>query len=91
MCFTLTAKANTSRGSDATTVSVTLKPVGRCRDTYEYKSDSQALLRMLRRNTEVNGYELAAFNGNLRIRKNAQLNCVELKDGVLREIGFFID
>ena len=91
MRFTLTAKAGPSLGSNVIPLLVTLKPAGRCRDTYEYNSDSGALLRMLRSNTEVSGYELAAFDGNLKVLSDAQLQRVELKDKVLREIGFFID
>lgn len=93
MRFTITAKASSSPspGSSTRPLSVTLKPAGKSVGAYEYSSDSAALLRMLRRDTEINGFELAAFTGDLRARSNAQLHRVPLKDGVLREVGFFID
>ena len=72
-------------------LSITLKPANCCPGTFEYKTHSRVLLRMLRCETEVSGFELAAFTGDLRIRSKARLRSVELKDDSLRKIGFFID
>ena len=93
MRFDLAATApQTPRLNDQTIpLTITLKPAGRCPGAFEYKTDSQALLRMLRRETEVNGFELLAFRGDLNGRAKARLRSVALKDSTLRDIGFFID
>ena len=72
-------------------VSITLRPANCCPGTFEYKSTSRALLNMLRDETDLNGYTLASFDGELHARSVARIRGVNLGDGVLREIGYFID
>lgn len=72
-------------------VSITLRPANCCPGTFEYKSNSRTLLNMLRDETDLNGYTLANFDGELHARSTARIRGVKLGDGVLREIGYFID
>lgn len=93
MRFDLSAKSSQSVAPRAGTipVSITLRPANCCPGTFEYKTTSRALLNMLRDETDLNGYTLASFDGELHARSAARIRGVNLGDGVLREIGYFID
>jgi hypothetical protein len=53
--------------------------------------DSAALLRLLRRQTDLPGYVLESFERSLRAAMDARLLGVELSESVLTDIGYFID
>jgi hypothetical protein len=53
--------------------------------------DSGALLRLLRRETDLPGYVLEGFERKLRLPVGARLTGVELSESVLTDIGYFID
>jgi hypothetical protein len=58
---------------------------------YEYPTDSTALLRLLRRQTDLPDSVLQRFEASLRTPVGARLLGVELSESVLTEIGYFID
>lgn len=72
-------------------VLLTIRPACRIPGDYEYATDSHALLRLLRRETDLPGYVLDVFEKQLRAPLNAQLLGVELSDSVLTDIGYFVD
>lgn len=76
---------------DAAPVLLTVRPACRIPGDYEYATDSNALLRLLRRETDLPGYVLDVFEKQLRAPLNAQLLGVELSDSVLTDIGYFVD
>ena len=70
---------------------LTIRPACGLPGDYECSTDSAALLRMLRRETDLPGYVLESFAANLGRPVGAPLPGVELSDRVLTEIGYFID
>jgi len=72
-------------------ITLTIRPAARIPGNYECSMDSAALLRLLRTQTDLPGYELEAFAMRLRATRNAQLTGVDLSDTVLTDIGYFID
>jgi hypothetical protein len=72
-------------------LTLTIRPACRIPGDYECKIDSAALLRLLRTQTDLPGYELEAFAMKLRAPVAAQLTGVDLSDAVLTDIGYFID
>jgi len=72
-------------------ISLTLRPACGLPGDYEYATDSAALLRMLRRQTDLSDHVLQGFEASLRTPFGARLRDVELSDNVLNEIGYFID
>jgi hypothetical protein len=72
-------------------VSLTIKPACGLPGTYEYKTDSAALLNMLHRRTDLNGAVLSDFKKNLQTSSQVRLLGVDIKDQALEEIGYFID
>ena len=93
MRFDILAKTSQSVAPRAGTIplSITLRPANCCPGTFEYKSNSRALLNMLRDETDLNGYTLASFDGELHARSVARIRGVNLGDTILRDIGYFID
>lgn len=93
MRVNLTAQVSTSATPEAGTypVSLIIKPACGLPGTYEYKTDSAALLTMLHRRTDLNGSVLSEFKRNLQSSKPVRLLGVDLKDQALEEIGYFID
>ncbi len=87
--------ANVSRTqafeSGPTAVMLTIKPACGLPGTFEYKTDSIALLNMLHRRTDLNGSVLDQFKKNLQNSNQVRLLGVDLKDQALEEIGYFID
>jgi hypothetical protein len=93
MRVNLTAHVSPSAAPEAgpAPVSLVIKPACGLPGTYEYKTDSVALLTMLHRRTDLNGSVLSEFKRNLQTSKQVRLLGVELKDQALEEIGYFID
>jgi hypothetical protein len=93
MRVNLIAHVAPSAGSDAGPypVSLVIKPACGLPGTYEYKTDSAALLTMLHRRTDLNGSVLNEFKRNLQTSNQVRLLGVDLKDQALEEIGYFID
>jgi hypothetical protein len=72
-------------------ISLTIRPACGLPGDYEYPTDSTALLRLLRRQTDLPDYVLQRFEASLRTPFGARLLSVELSESVLTEIGYFID
>jgi hypothetical protein len=79
--------------SSAATVplSLTVRPACGLPGDYEYPTDSKALLRLLRQQTDLSADALQCFEKDLRDSRGARLMGVELSDSVLTDIGYFID
>jgi hypothetical protein len=58
---------------------------------YDWQTDSKALLRLLRHQTDLSAYKLERFEKGLCSKVGAKLTGVELNDSVLTKIGYFID
>jgi hypothetical protein len=78
-------------GSGTIPLSLTIRPACGLPGDYEYPTDSAALLRMLRQQTDLPADVLRLFENNLRASIGARLMGVELSDRVLKNIGYFID
>ncbi len=72
-------------------VLLTIRPTCKVPGDYECKMDSATLLRLLRTQTDLPGYELEAFAMKVRATLAAQITGVDLSDSVLTDIGYFID
>jgi hypothetical protein len=78
-------------GAGTIPLSLTIRPACGLPGDYEYPTDSAALLRLLRQQTDLPFDELQRFENNLRASIGARLMGVELSDNVLTNIGYFID
>ncbi len=83
--------ATQSSESGPSPVLLTIKPACGLPGTYEYKTDSAALLNMLHRRTDLNGSVLSQFRKNLMTSNSVRLLGVDIKDQALEEIGYFVD
>jgi hypothetical protein len=72
-------------------LSLTIRPACGLPGDYEFPTDSAALLRLLRRQTDLPDSILQRFEESLRTPLGARLLGVELSESVLTEIGYFID
>ncbi|HUB28138.1 MAG TPA: hypothetical protein VL967_00520 [Terracidiphilus sp.] len=72
-------------------ISLTIKPACGLPGDYEFPTDSAALLRLLRRQTDLPDYVLQRFEAALLEPSGARLLGVELSESILTEIGYFID
>jgi hypothetical protein len=72
-------------------LSLTIRPACGLPGDYDCQTDSKALLRLLRLQTDLPAYALERFEEGLRNRLGARLMGVELNDNVLTKIGYFID
>jgi hypothetical protein len=72
-------------------LSLTIRPACGLPGDYEYPTDSEALLLLLRQQTNLPAAVLERFEKNLRAQPSARLLGVELSDSVLTKIGYFID
>jgi len=72
-------------------LSLTLKPSCGLPGDYEYPTDSAALIRLLRAQTDLPGTVLQHFEDDIRAGYNPRLLGVELNDSTLEKIGYFID
>lgn len=87
--------AKTSAGlldrSGCIPLSLTIKPTCGVEGTFEYATNSTAVLRMLRNQTDLNGTVIDRFRSELEILDDVRLLGVALKDEALEQVGFFID
>ncbi len=72
-------------------LSVTIRPSNRAPGSFEYRTDSAALLQFLRRNSSLSGYVLKMFRSDLEGSAKAKLAMISFNDDELRQIGYFID
>jgi hypothetical protein len=72
-------------------LSLTIRPACGLPGDYECPTDSAALLRLLRRQTDLPAYVLQNFEKDLGTPFGAKLLGVDLNDNVLTDIGYFID
>jgi hypothetical protein len=72
-------------------LSLTIRPACGLPGDYECPTDSAALLRLLRRQTDLPAYVLQNFEKDLGTPFGAKLLGVDLNDTVLTDIGYFID
>ncbi len=77
--------------SHSVLLSVTIKPANNVQGSFEYQTDRDALLRLLRKQTDLSGCVLDAFRSELEITRCGRIRAVNLKEEVLQEIGYFID
>ena len=78
-------------GAGTIPLSLTIRPACGLPGDYEYPTDSHALLRLLRQQTDLPATVLQRFEKNLRTPLGARLLGVELSERVLTNIGYFID
>ena len=72
-------------------VSLTIRPACGLPGDYEFPTDSAALIRLLRAQTDLPGTVIQRFEEDLRAGYGARLLGVELSDKVLTTIGYYID
>ena len=88
----ITRPSDRSESSSRTIpLSLTIRPACGLPGDYQCPTDSAALLLLLRQQTDLPAYVLQCFEKNLRAPLGARLLGVELSDGVLTDIGYFID
>ncbi len=88
----ITRPSNRSEsGAGTIPLSLTIRPACGLPGDYECPIDSAALLRLLRRATDLPAYVLQRFEADLRTPFGARLQSVELNERVLTDIGYFID
>jgi hypothetical protein len=77
----------------ASTIPVTLRIRPSCGvpGDYEFSTDSSALLRLLRRETDLPASVIGRFEEKLYGEAESRLLGVELNDRTLKEIGYFVD
>jgi hypothetical protein len=78
-------------GTGAIPLSLTIRPACGLPGDYECPTDSDSLLLLLRKQTDLPAYVLQRFEAELRARIGARLLGVDLSDSVLTDIGYFID
>jgi hypothetical protein len=78
-------------GAGAIPLSLTIRPACGLPGDYECPTDSTALLRMLRKQTDLPDSVLQRFEKELRAKPSARLLGVELNDSILTNLGYFID
>jgi hypothetical protein len=93
MRVNLTTRPADRFASDLGTIplSLIIRPACGLPGDYEWPTDSAALLRLLRRQTDLPDSVLQRFEQNLRTPLGARLLGVELSERVLTDIGYFID
>src|SRR4051794_7638396 len=78
-------------GAGTIPVSLTIRPACGLQGDYQYETDSAALLKLLRRETDLPATALERFEEDLYAFFVARLRAVELSERVLTEIGYFTD
>jgi hypothetical protein len=78
-------------GAQSIPLSLTIRPACGLPGNYECPTDSAALLRLLRQQTDLPDSVLKGFERNFLDPKGARLLGVELSESVLTNIGYFID
>ncbi len=81
--------------SEATTgkipLSLTIRPACGYPGEYQFPTDSEALMRLLRQKTDLSALALEKFESKLCAPLGARLLGVELSESTLTDIGYFID
>lgn len=72
-------------------LTLTIRPACGLPGDYQCPIDGEALLRLLRQQTDLPGYVLESFERKVRTLVDARLPGVELSESVLTNIGYFID
>ncbi len=72
-------------------LSLTIRPACGLPGDFQYPTDSEALLCMLREKTDLPSSVLQRFDGDLHISPSVRLLGVELSEGLLTDIGYFFD
>jgi len=72
-------------------LSLTIRPAGGLPGEYRYPTDSESLMRLLRKETSLRAAVLARFEDKLSNPIGARLLDVDLSESVLTRIGYFID
>lgn len=93
MRVNLISQTSTKFAPGATTIPLTLtiRPSCGVPGDYQYATDSSALLRMLRRETDLPASVIGKFESKLYDESESRLLGVELNDRTLTEIGYFVD
>lgn len=78
-------------GAKTIPLSLTIRPSCGLPGDYQFATDSEALMRMLQKKTDLSRDTLKRFEGEMYSSSCARLTGVELSDSVLTEIGYFID
>ncbi len=93
MRVNISTRPSNCSGSSFGTIplSLTIRPACGLPGDYEYPTDSAALLRLLRRQTDLPDSVLQRFEENIRTAHGARLLGVELSERVLTDIGYFVD
>lgn len=78
-------------GAGTIPLSLTIRPACGLPGDYQYKTDSEALLELLRQQTDLPSPILQRFEKDLCAPLGARLLGVELSERVLTDIGYFID
>jgi hypothetical protein len=88
----ITEPANrTKSGKGKIPLSLTIRPASGFPGEYQFPTDRETLMQLLRRETDLPASMLERFEGKLVTKVGARLLGVELGDNVLTEIGYFID
>jgi hypothetical protein len=72
-------------------LSLTIRPACGLPGEYQFPTDSDALMRLLRQETSLPAPVLERFEEKLSTPIGARLLGVELSESVLTKIGYFID
>jgi hypothetical protein len=78
-------------GKSTVPLTLTIRPSCGLPGDYQYATDSSALLRMLRAETDLPASVIGNFEAKLYDTAESQLLGVELSDRTLTEIGYFVD
>jgi hypothetical protein len=88
----ITQPSNRSESSTgAIPLSLTIRPASGLPGDYQYPTDSEALMRLLRQETNLPASTLERFEHKLGAPIGARLLGVELGEKILTDIGYFID
>lgn len=72
-------------------LSLTIRPAYGTSGEYQFPTDSEALMRLLRQETHLPATALERFEHKLGAPIGARLLGVELGDRVLTDIGYFVE
>jgi hypothetical protein len=78
-------------GAGPVPVSITIRPACGLPGDYVYRTNSSALLRMLNSKTDLPSSVLRRFEVDVLSSSHAKLLGVEMSEGLLEDIGYFID
>jgi len=88
----ITEPTNRSKsGKGKFALSLTIRPASGFPGEYQFPTDRESLMRLLRQKTDLPAPMLERFEGKLVTKVSARLLGVELGESVLTEIGYFID